>query len=489
MKKNKFTLQGILILSLLAASCQNMAENSLFGEPDSSDGQSDIVEYSVPDTSERIQEDMAADIARQYLAEIPGADSRAAANRVIESVNAICDSSGQAEQYVVNFTNDGGFVVLSASKDYFPVIAFSETGRYDMTLGNTLYSNELLREHLPIMQHSAGLEQDVKREIASQWTSLTAKKERVSLQVESRAYEDYGRPQAYYDSLQKWSRAQNVEMFRWVDYIQTQEYQNMSDQEKGQIIAKLHEYGNGNELFGFNSVIVLREEVKRGESVIYMKTEWNQQGNFNTLVPNDYPLGCTTIAAGQIMRFHEYPSDIPWLKMDNTYGNDYSASFLYDLALDLKVEFKKDGSSGDVKDVVTAFRNYGYSADLRDHDKSNYSSYISAGLPVFMSGIKSGIFSTKGHAWVCDGKDWGDSYLSIRIMSLDYSDYQYGIANQMYECWSKYELTGLNAMRYHMNWGWGGPNNGFYLDSNIKVTVNGEERNYSKSRKDIIITR
>lgn len=486
MKKNKFTLQGILILSLLVASCQNMTENSPFGEPYSSNVQSDIVEYSVPDTSERIQEDMAADIARQYLAEIPGADSRAAANRVIESVNVICDSSGQAEQYVVNFANDGGFVVLSASKDYFPVIAFSETGCYDMTLGNALYSTELLREHLPIMQHSAGLEQDIKREIASQWTSLTAKKERVSLQAESRAYEDYGRPQAYYDSLQKWSQAQNVEMFRWVDYIQTQEYQNMSDQEKGQIIAKLHEYGNGNELFGFNSVIVLREEVKRYKSTVLMNTQWAQQRGFNNRVPNGYPLGCTTIAAGQIMRFHEFPSDIPWSKMDNTYGNDYSASFLYDLALKIKVKFGENGSSGYDTDVEKTLRSYGYKTSRKDHSSSDFFISVSNGMPVYMGGVRPD--TNKGHAWVCDGHDWDDSFLSIRIMSLDYSDYQYGIANQMYECWSKYELTGVTA-RYHMNWGWGGLNDGFYLDSNIKVIVNGEERNYSKSRKDIIITR
>lgn len=41
---------------------------------------------------------------------------------------------------------------------------------------------------------------------------------------------------------------------------------------------------------------------------------------------------------------------------------------------------------------------------------------------------------------------------------------------------------------FHMNWGWCGESNGYFLDSDIDLAKYGKDSNYSVDRTDIIIS-
>lgn len=52
---------------------------------------------------------------------------------IIESVEPICDEEGNTLMYVVNYAENEGFVIVSATKDYYPILVDVQEGQYDRT--------------------------------------------------------------------------------------------------------------------------------------------------------------------------------------------------------------------------------------------------------------------------------------------------------------------------------------------------------------------
>ncbi|MCM1484231.1 MAG: C10 family peptidase [Muribaculaceae bacterium] len=470
---------GILLLS----GCSNDCEDGLVNEPEVMN-QDAVYEFTVPDTIKEVTDAKAMDVARMFMAS--NSDSRATV-RAVESVNTIYGDDGTPQMYVVNYAANQGYVIASASKDYYPVIAYSDEGHYDMELGNKLYSNSLLKEHLPIMAKAKELPQDVKLAIASRWTSYNSERRTVRASDESRAnaadYEDYGRPKAYYDSISKWN-SQGLEMYTWADYQQTSEYQALSDDEKQEMLLRIREFGNGSYGFGYNSIIVLR----RGYGVVnktqLMKTKWAQDVGFNKYT-GGYLLGCSTVAAGQVMRYHEYPSDIDWSAMDNLAANDVSALFLHNLREHIGYVIKnQDQSISTISQVKSALDSYGYSTYIQNHNTSEVDKNLSKQCPVIMCGIETG--KEYGHMWVCDGVYNGYWRTEIQIMTLDYTGTT--IPNEMYQCWSK-RVSESRIDSYHMNWGEGGGNNGYYRDADLSAINGNSSRPETSQRYDLYVSK
>lgn len=154
---------------------------------------------TVPDTSSIVTEAKAMQIA---LTQLAPQGSRAAETE-IKSVESLTDSLGIAQMYIVNFANNRGFVIVSASKDYLPVIAESDHGNFDINnISPDHPVNIWIAEQKFKISHADSFDPEVKASIASLWTSLdTDKKELIS---DSRSGAP-DKPQVYYDSLARWS--------------------------------------------------------------------------------------------------------------------------------------------------------------------------------------------------------------------------------------------------------------------------------------------
>ena len=94
----------------------------------------------------------------------------------------------------------------------------------------------------------------------------------------------------------------------------------------------------------------------------------------------------------------------------------------------------------------------------------------------------------ESHEWVCDGETHGNYGFEIRVMTIDYSPSSSIVPDLLVEAYKQYIQSSYIPLRFHYNWGWKGDCNGFYDDSNIKVTTNyGESHNFNQKRKTLYI--
>ncbi len=200
-----------------------------------------------------------------------------------------------------------------------------------------------------------------------------------------------------------------------------------------------------------------------------LETTWDQLPYYNQYCPSGAPTGCVATAMSQIMNYHKWPvSGNGWHKYIPEsypeYGKQYAdfSSIVYDwenMPVDLSessttkekeavatlsyhagvavnMDYGPTASGALDKDVLYALTSY-FKYDPTTIEYVNYDSdeetaylnkiklEIDNNRPIFYSGIGS----SGGHAWVCDGYD--------------------------------------DDNMVHMNWGWGGSYNGYFLLSNM----------------------
>lgn len=150
--------------------------------------------------------------------------------------------------------------------------------------------------------------------------------------------------------------------------------------------------------------------------------------------------------------------------------------FLARLHSELKVD--KDGASN-IGEAVRVLKNYGYYAS---ESESLYD------IPSYTQGEDK---QDGGHAWIIDGRrkitDCTEYIMYLpsmtRLPEYKYFDYE---ADRIMG-------TQSSETMYHMNWGWGGKNDGWFKASDISVPGNDKNGNptildFAKSRKYIKIT-
>lgn len=169
--------------------------------------------------------------------------------------------------------------------------------------------------------------------------------------------------------------------------------------------------------------------------------------------------------------------------MRNDSATNASAQLLYDIGVDVNMDYSPDGSFADLFSAFYAFKyKYGYGAARSIvHDINIVHDELKARRPVYMQGTDPDLW---GHAWVCDGY-----YQTLK--GVEYSIYlvesTYGLAPEptevTYMVGSDYQIvTSPSTYYYHMNWGIIGINNGFYIGDQ----VSGNGYDFSQSRYDII---
>ena len=214
-----------------------------------------------------------------------------------------------------------------------------------------------------------------------------------------------------------------------------------------------------------------------------VKTVWNQDAPFNALCPyfkytngrsEQCVTGCAATAMAQVINYHKYPAHgtgyhsyecnisgvgkqtlsfdyentyFDWDNMIDDYNGSYTdaqaqavATLMYacGVSLDMGYGPSSGASSQDVDKAIIDY--FGYSTDLRHYQRDYCSSVeweeyiyesLAGGCPVFYHGHSS----EGGHAFVVDGYD-GDHL-------------------------------------FHINWGWGGISDGFFLLSRLNPTEQG----------------
>ena len=203
-----------------------------------------------------------------------------------------------------------------------------------------------------------------------------------------------------------------------------------------------------------------------------MTTKWNQSAPYNNFAPlynetgGRSVTGCVATAMAQIMRYHRYPQTgtgshsyywiattpagksgtlsanfgqtvYDWANMSDSYKSGYTtaqadavATLMYHCGVAVEMNYGSSSGafSADVPKALAAY--FGYDTNYQKIQKAMYpadslKAIIAAELRADRPVLVSGSNDEGGHAFVCDGYD-GQGY-------------------------------------FHINWGWGGSNDGYYL--------------------------
>ncbi len=205
----------------------------------------------------------------------------------------------------------------------------------------------------------------------------------------------------------------------------------------------------------------LRIQRKVGPLLNSYVRNWSQDAPYNRYCfmtdGRQAIVGCTAVAVGQIMAYHEWPLDYDgyyyeWDAMKNGQDDDMVAHFLRSLGnpenLNMRYgnygEANGNGSSAFVSRYNPTFANMGYicnnltifsEENIQQMLSGTYSSECPASPVLISSNHVDG-----GHGWVIDG--WLlyiNQYTTGTHVQYVYEDYL-----------------------YHCVWGWGGKNNGYY---------------------------
>ena len=229
----------------------------------------------------------------------------------------------------------------------------------------------------------------------------------------------------------------------------------------------------------------LKEEVRVGP---LLRTEWAQKGDpYNNLMKScgssteHAPAGCWAVAIGQLMAYYKFPirlgrtsgmqsGDFPdWSviavekyaeNLDFAHRKQVS-DLLYEVGCHIGMNWQCDGSGANSDDVVNYMKSLGfiecceYAYDF-DFIKD---CFLDIRRPVCMSGYENrkknfiGYSLLDGHAWVADG------YTAVIA-----DHYSYVVDLSRGVCKEFYVNTVLKKKYLHVNWGWGGSNNGYFAE-------------------------
>ena len=206
-------------------------------------------------------------------------------------------------------------------------------------------------------------------------------------------------------------------------------------------------------------------------------TKWGQGSPYNLNLGGD-PVGCAGVALSQIFTYHHHPASyngyaFHWddMEMEYFYNYQIGTQGLNDVATLIEMihdEVDTGDAFGFIGDIFSGLdpltfpwkigdgiSTFGYnSTDRLPFDSTYALNNLRFGVPLFIFGRKNIFDFSEAHYWVIDGFDL-----------IDYDMVYYEINPPYLAC----GRTRRYNLSFHMNWGWGGSENGFYyLPNGVK---------------------
>ncbi len=209
------------------------------------------------------------------------------------------------------------------------------------------------------------------------------------------------------------------------------------------------------------ATVVYHEDCEEINTPPTVQSTWGQYNGYNSSYPpKEMPMsnfayaGCGPVAAGQIMRYYEYPpTKFEWDKMPLNYPTTDTSDLLYSIAIDAGAKYEDVGTRTNIGDMRNVFVNWGYDVDgVIAADSYKICNSLQNGSPVYMRGANS---NKMGHAWI-----------ATQVHALSYDIY-YDIYNfrgrKSYGCLGCAKKDYFALHYFYFNWGQFGVNDAFFL--------------------------
>lgn len=373
----------------------------------------------------------------------------------IENSFTIENEYYDSQIHVVNFNKNDGYVIVSSSTKYAPILAYCETGYFDSNYKNTpveIWLNEQLYNiHCSNKESSNNYSQE--------WNSY--------------------KRQPLNNMLTK---SESLNSFRdeWVSMWESQGYichplyekpDDLPDDIYNNFCQSAEGIANPDYDYMINSIILesntTRITLNTGN---FLTSTWNCSGDFSLNTYEDF--SSDAVAIGQILKYHNWIYnnsnfiDFDWDEIHDNYATYETKQLL--AYIDSNI------STHNINSIKNFFNNNGYpNARIISHNSVTTRDNLLSRKPIFMIGGEN----NSQHSWVCSG------YQSMS-RSKEYFLYVISVVPPL-----QFEYTGLShyvssssGAYYYMNWGWGGQYNGWFFNTN----VNPGNNNYINYRKDIV---
>lgn len=396
------------------------------------------------------------------------------------TVTPLKNESNEIYAYAVNFSNNQGFILVSSTKNYTPVLAYSYQGNFVPNSRNQplLY---WLNSSANAICKSKLLPIDSVMEARQLWSNYETKNS-VETAVRSR---DSFPPEfdelrkIFKDSIGSWLNQHYELYYPYYTNGLPDEYVHLLTDCEGHIHPEYIDW--------WQELSVVRSKGDYYDLSVEVSTEvmWNQINGFNdSFKPigdlNHAYAGCVPVAIGQIMRHYRFPAYYNWDSMPLTSPSRTTSDFLYEIAESCEADYKTTGTSVSTKNMRNFLNDKGYHTDFADYSEQKVISSLQAGKMVIMLGSNraSGI----GHAWICGG------YSNIQPYTT-YEAWTFNRRKKLNCVEVKQQNLGAGRGFFYMNWGWDSENpyqanaNGYYLIGNFKP--NGYNSDYSLNNRII----
>ena len=402
--------------------------------------------------------------------------------RVSKSVKEIITIEGEVNKpsmYIINYDNEQGFLLVSATKNFQPILAYAERGSFNANNRMPDGLSDWLGDMKNVIEERDKMPIDSTFQYRAMWEEyIPAMKDKVYTRYNIAEFENY-----IADCCREWKK----EGYGYIPFAGARDYLPESIYEQFRAVAEGMTYIE----YDYNQHAYLRWKQKGYEEKMgnILSTTWTQESGFNVALPQisgQYPpAGCATIAMAQVMKYNEYPTFFNWNSMPNSYASSVTAAFIRDVADAINADYALDGTSASLSDVRNALvSKYGYSttAQVVNHSAARTIGNLRKKQPVIMQGFTDD--GKVGHAWVACGYHDIDHYTEYELLTMPEEFHPGGTFVFLI---SDSYTTDFDIRTYfYMNWGWGGSYNGMYLDTNLYLERSDGSFSWNRNRKDIV---
>ena len=456
-----------LIISILFFFFLN-ACNSLY-EPRLTENKSDFDDIFKHSTADFMNGDVVTEtdvkkVAEKFASsELMGRKStKNAQNYTISKIN---DKRSETNIYVVNYFNNDGFILISGTKNYVPILAYSPTGNYkddcEKPEGVKIWENETAEA----LKRANSLPSDSLKIFREMWYHYQSP-EKIELNAKRQPQKhlmEFDVEAAWANQLLAWYNTEGYEVF---PITQAEITGNPTIDDRFRYSAQQSIYPPYEDDWEQYSAVVKRSISNISQKANFIQTLWRQNSPYNDSCPvlangSHAAVGCGPLAVAQVMRYYQYPSSYNWSSMPHNYSTPTTAQFLHEVGVQCNANY--DTQTGiQLEDAKNTLLYYGYSASIGNHNYSRTINNLNLNQPVIMSGeLHKTDNTTSGHAWIASGYNNSYFYYVYEVYTFN--------NRTTIDVVDTYDTNFIYSNYIYMVWGWGGSSDGYYHDNSLSI--------------------
>ncbi len=387
------------------------------------------------------------------------------------TIATIIDKLGNPAIYVINYANDGGFVLVSATKKFTPVLAYAQSGNYSIA-GVAPEGVRSWQEGMVDAIATVGtLPNDSTDRYVDQWNGYTQLDTSAIAEINPGIGEENFDP----DKVYQQKEAEFIKAGYIIHHIGDDNITGdpaVDEQLRGEA-----EYDTYPEYRWQNYAIVLEWTESTDETVDnFMQSKWGQGSSTIPAIYNsDYnqycPVidgkcalaGCVPVAIGQIMRYYEYPNNLGnWDDMPYLYATPTTAKLLRTIGDGVNVQYSLESSGATLSSAMNYLSKY-FSTQTYNYSFDVAFNHIIDKKPVILGADLTTTSGSNGrHVFLCTG---GSKRTSVTYYAL------YTFVGK-YTYSKAYGALPMNQQQEgyaYLNWGWSGWYDGMYSSNSFAI--------------------